>query len=124
MAGGFFAELRERYAGEVACEPRHESWFRPNVERLLESFRVARVAADPAVASAATEPGGWDGLAYYRLHGTPRIYYSAYPPEFLRDVERRIAAMARPGADLWCIFDNTAEGHAVPNALEVLRGVG
>jgi hypothetical protein len=24
---------------------------------------------------------------------------------------------------LWCIFDNTAEGHSVPNALEVLRGV-
>jgi uncharacterized protein YecE (DUF72 family) len=44
---------------------------------------VARVAADPAVVPEAVRPGGWTGLVYYRLHGSPRIYYSAYAPEYL-----------------------------------------
>ena len=46
--------------------------------------RIARVAADPAVVPAAGEPGGWDGLVYYRLHGSPKVYYSAYPEDTSR----------------------------------------
>ena len=39
--------------------------------RCSTDLRVARVAADPAKVPAAAEPGGWRGLAYYRLHGSP-----------------------------------------------------
>jgi uncharacterized protein YecE (DUF72 family) len=59
---------------------------------------------------------------YLRLHGAPTIYYSSYPPEFLHKVEARLARCQERGADAWCIFDNTASGAAVPNALDVLRG--
>ena len=41
------------------------------------------MAADPAPVPGADEPGGWRGLSYYRLHGSPRIYYSAYSAEYL-----------------------------------------
>jgi uncharacterized protein YecE (DUF72 family) len=51
------------------------------------------------------------------------VYYSRYPPEVLRQVEARIAALTRGGADCWCIFDNTAAFAAVPNALEVMRAL-
>jgi hypothetical protein len=74
----FLERLRGRTQGDVACEPRHRSWFTAEAERLLSEFRIARVAADPAVVPAAAEPGGWPGLAYHRLHGSPRMYHSPY----------------------------------------------
>ena len=69
----FFASLRDRFDGDVALEPRHASWFEPAADRLITRYRVARVAADPSVVPAAAEPGGWNGFAYYRLHGSPRF---------------------------------------------------
>ena len=42
VAQQFFAMLRRRYAGAVACEPRHRSWFHPGPEQLCDRFRIAR----------------------------------------------------------------------------------
>jgi uncharacterized protein YecE (DUF72 family) len=122
VVADFLPRLRARFPCMLALEGRHPTWFSDAATELLRAHGVTRVMADPP----AGQPGPHvptTNATYIRLHGTPRIYYSAYPPEFLRDVEQRIAAMAQSGADLWCIFDNTAEGHSVPNALEVLRGV-
>ena len=119
-ADAFFAALRARYAGAVAAEPRHASWFTAEAERLLTAWHVARVAADPARVPAAAEPGGWPGTVYYRLHGSPRTYYSAYDAAFLDALAPRLLA-APAGA--WCVFDNTALGAATVNALELLDRV-
>ncbi len=96
LAAGFLAALRDRFEGDVAFEPRHASWFAPAPERLLTEYRVARVAADPAVVPAAAEPGGWNGLVYYRLHGSPEIYYSDYPDESLRALAETLASAPEP----------------------------
>jgi len=122
VAGAFFAAVRERFAGAVVCEPRHASWFTPAANRLLEDARVARVAADPAVVPAASEPGGRGGLVYYRLHGSPQMYYSTYSDAYLDDLTDQLCA-APATAPVWCIFDNTARGAATANALDVLRRV-
>jgi uncharacterized protein YecE (DUF72 family) len=105
-------DLLGRLAGHrVVVEPRHASWFEDDVDGVLAAHEVARVAADPAVAPSAGEPGGWDGLRYFRLHGSPVTYRSRYDDAFLRGVARHL----RPGD--WCIFDNTAAGEALGNAL-------
>lgn len=122
VAEEFFGGLRDRFDGLVAFEPRHASWFETEAERLVAGYQVARVAADPAVVPAAAEPGGWDGLVYYRLHGTPRVYYSDYPEERLEAVAKTLTAAAR-SAEVWCIFDNTAAFAAPANALDVLDRV-
>lgn len=112
----FFRELRDRYDGGLACEPRHPAWFSTQAEALLRDVRIARVAADPSVVPEAIKPGGWDGLAYYRLHGSPRTYYSAYEDARLE----RFSSLLGHEATVrraWCIFDNTAMGAALPNAL-------
>ncbi|MGQ9367750.1 DUF72 domain-containing protein [Azospirillum sp. ST 5-10] len=116
VAAAFFATLRRRFAGDVVCEPRHPSWFAPQPERLLADHRVARVAADPPPAPGADVPGGWDRLVYVRLHGAPEMYHSPYGADALD----RIAALLRADAaarPVWCIFDNTALGHAAADAL-------
>ncbi len=115
-AGAFFAVLRARFAGSAVCEPRHPSWFAAEPDQLLRDFRIARVAADPSVTVVAMEPGGWDGLVYFRLHGSPRVYYSEYGDEALDRIARRLAA-AGVNRARWCIFDNTAAGAATINAL-------
>src|SRR5262245_37560136 len=66
LARTFFAALRQRFRGSVVCEPRHASWFAPEVETMLADFEVARVAGDPAVVPDAAVPGGWTVLRYYR----------------------------------------------------------
>lgn len=120
VANAFFTALRERFNGEVACEPRHPSWFAPEAEKFLREFRVARVAADPAPVPAGEEPGGWTGLVYYRLHGSPRMYYSAYSTSYLNALTQKLI-MASRSAQTWCIFNNTASGAAIENALTVLQ---
>jgi uncharacterized protein YecE (DUF72 family) len=120
VAGRFLEMLRARFAGEVAFEPRHASWFAGDAEALLKEHRVARVAADPAVVPSASKPGGWPGLIYYRLHGSPVMYTSAYDPARLSALAEELAETACT-ASAWCIFDNTKLGAAVTDALRVLQ---
>jgi uncharacterized protein YecE (DUF72 family) len=115
----FFADLRSRTARPVACEPRHPSWFAAEVDELLIGHQVARVAADPARVPEAAEPGGWRGLTYYRLHGSPRMYYSSYSEEYLDALAVRLDAEAVAEREVWCIFDNTTLGAATRNALDL-----
>lgn len=117
VAGAFFQALRDRFDGPIACEPRHASWFESDADALLRAFRVARVAADPMRHPLAGTPGGWPELAYWRLHGSPRMYYSAYEEPWLASLAARL--LASPAADLWCVFDNTTSGAAAADALRL-----
>jgi uncharacterized protein YecE (DUF72 family) len=121
VAKAFFSELRERFGGSVALEPRHDSWFTSQSEKMLHKYKIARVAADPVPAKVsaqtAAEPGGDGSLVYYRLHGSPQIYYSDYSAAQLNALAKRLRAAHKSGAEVWCIFDNTALGHATQNAL-------
>ncbi len=110
-AESFLALLRRVHAGEVVFEPRHQSWFEVTPEAMFTAYRVGRVAADPACCSDAAKPGGWPGLRYWRLHGSPKMYFSAYG-------ETRLEALAPEfKTDDWCIFDNTASGAAIEDAM-------
>lgn len=116
----FLQALRERFAGEVVCEARHPTWFTAEGEALLQEFRIARVAADPSLLPEAGRPGGWTGLAYFRLHGSPRMYYSAYSPDFLASLAQTLRETACR-AQVWCIFNNTAAGAAIGDALRLME---
>ncbi len=114
----FFATLRRRWPGAVACEPRHAAWFEPQVDALLMRHRIARVAADPAPHPGAGTPAGEPMLRYWRRHGAPRIYYSAYDDDALRALADAVAGTTAKDAEAWVIFDNTAQGCATPNAVD------
>ncbi len=116
-AESFFDALGAATPASIACEPRHRSWFEPAADKLLARKKIARVAADPSPVSAAGLPGGWQGLEYWRLHGSPQIYRSRYSAEAL---DRYAAHLASGPADAsWCIFDNTASSAALGNALDL-----
>ena len=116
IAGIFFAMLRRRLPVPLACEPRHASWFDPRVDALWQRFEVTRIAADPARVPEAARAGGAGPWRYWRWHGSPRIYYSAYDDAALQVLAGAVRTAARAGRSAWCIFDNTAHGHAVADA--------
>lgn len=118
--GEFLELLRERTDVAVACEPRHASWGSMAADDLLTSLRIARVMADPVRVPGSEDPGGWTGMTYYRLHGSPRVYWSSYAEEFLDTMAHRIEEDRADGRDVWCIFDNTAQGAATTNGLWLL----
>jgi uncharacterized protein YecE (DUF72 family) len=119
----FLADLRRRHSGPVALEARHDSWFEAQADDLLRVHEVARVLADPVLFDAGRAPGGWHGLVYLRLHGSPRVYYSSYEGGLLERLVERIAQESAAADKIWCIFDNTASGAAIENALYTSRAV-
>ena len=126
VAGRFFGRLGEAFDGAVVCEPRHRSWFTSQADQLLARCEVARAAVDPAKWPYSEHPGGWAGAStarrpavfYFRWHGSPRTYWSAYDEAWLRE-RAQVLAQLPAHAERWCIFDNTAAGAALPNALQL-----
>lgn len=118
VASTFFDALRARFPDtSIACEPRHASWGAPDAEALLRAADIARVAADPPRFASDAQPGG-AGPAYWRWHGSPRLYYDGY------DDARLTALAGRLSAGDWVVFDNTAHGHATANALRLRELLG
>lgn len=117
----FVGRLRASFAGNLVCEPRHASWFTADVDAFLVEQRISRVATDPKPHPNAGTPGGWTGLVYYRLHGSPKMYYSAYSQEVIAEAAETLGNQAEAGQAAWCIFDNTAAFAATGDALSTLK---
>ena len=124
VTAAFFTDVTQRLGPAIVCEPRHPSWFEDAAEQLLRDHAVARVAADPAIHPRAAEPGGWAGLSYFRLHGSPVIYRSSYDPAALAHLHDAMVMAGATGAECWTIFDNTASGAALANALQLIALFG
>jgi uncharacterized protein YecE (DUF72 family) len=135
VAERFLSTLREVREGPDVLEARHESWFGDGPDALLAEHRVARVAADPPRAEADGRPGGFEGLAYFRLHGDPRTYYSPYRPGAEEDCGEgggpevglegwagRLREAHERADEVWCVFDNTAAGEGTGDAL-AMQGI-
>jgi uncharacterized protein YecE (DUF72 family) len=115
----FLNVVRKVYEGPLVCEPRHATWFSPAVVSLLDRYRVARVAADPPPVPEASAPAGWPHLAYFRLHGSPRTYWSRYDENSIATLAMTVRRLAMT-AEVWCVFDNTASGSAIENARDLV----
>jgi len=124
VADRFFTAFRAHWPGALVCEPRHPSCFTGEGDALLAEHRAGRVGADPGCVPAAAEPGGSPEAVYWRLHGSPRTYYSAYPRDVLAAMARSVEGAQARSSQVWCIFDNTALGEAARDAAELARLVG
>ena len=114
----FLDVVRKVYNGPMVCEPRHATWFSSAVASLLDRYRISRVAADPPPVPEATVPAGWPRLVYFRLHGSPRKYWSRYDEHSIATLAATVRSAATAEA-VWCMFDNTASGAAIENAWEL-----
>lgn len=124
VARAFVRRLRSAHPGDVVWEPRHPSWFAAPAGELLLEYGMARVDADPPPCPVGDSPTALGRVLYHRLHGSPRMYYSEYSNAQLDALAARFRALMTPSPRrrlrLWCMFDNTAHGAALPNALELI----
>lgn len=112
--------VRRQWRGALVCEPRHLSWGALAATTFFHDLGIVRVVADPERMPVEGD-GARQDLAYFRLHGSPRVYWSAYDEAALVAWAARIRSAAPHAAERWVIFDNTAAGHALHNALRMRR---
>ena len=117
----FLTLFRRHFEGGAVLEPRHVTWFDPLVERLLHDFNIGRAGSDPALCAQAAQPSRDSAIAYRRLHGSPRMYYSNYDEAYLGTLARAVEKPGVGALESWCIFDNTAHGFATTNALRLIE---
>jgi len=115
VAAVFLDTLRASYDGALVCEPRHPSWLENEARDLLASHGIGLV--NTLVPEAVKEPGPAAVPLYVRLHGAPRRYYSAYTGEQLAQLTEFL--QLNPRHQRFVVFDNTASGAAVKNAMEL-----
>lgn len=115
----FFSYLRSSSGTAIMLEPRHLSWTAHSARTILDRYQVGLVFADPNPL-AQSEPATLGDTVYLRLHGSPVIYRSSYSDSYLDAVSQRLAALRANGKNVWCIFDNTANGAATRNAVDLL----
>ena len=108
-----FKMMRNSDNGPIVVEPRHKSWTSPEAMKLLKNYGIDRVFADPAPVWQANDFE--KPPRYVRLHGKPKIYYSSYTDQEIKSFSELLAP------DSWCVFDNTASGAAIENALTMLE---
>lgn len=105
--------MREADPGQIVIEVRHKSWASAEAKDLLKRYAIDRVLADPAPVWPADDFA--EPPRYVRLHGKPKIYYSSYTGDEIESFSTLLAPNS------WCVFDNTASGAAIENALTVLE---
>lgn len=98
----------------------NQSWWRPQVFAALQQKGIGFCGVSyPGLPAEAVT-----GLpfAYYRFHGVPKLYYSAYTTEFIERIAAQLSAPATKEAYVY--FNNTASAAALANArfLQTLAG--
>jgi uncharacterized protein YecE (DUF72 family) len=98
-------------------EFRHPSWFDAETADLLAAHDVANAISD------AERWPLWDAvttdLVYIRLHGKPHCYLSPYSTDAIAEWAARIREWQAQGRAVQVYFDNTMQGAAVDNAIEL-----
>jgi len=94
-------------------EFRHSSWWKRSVYSTLASHGISFCGIShptlPAEAIVNTP------VVYYRFHGVPKLYYSAYDSQQLRQVVDAIKK-TRTAKKVFIYFNNTASTAAITNA--------
>ena len=89
--------------------------LRPSTPSVDPAVLMGVPVTPPTSETPAAEPGGWTGFSYWRLHGSPQMYWSAYGPDRVDDLAGRLASA--PQQPAWVFFDNTTSGAAAADAL-------
>lgn len=97
-----------------AFEFRHDSWFVPEVARLMERYGFSMCISDsPHLPSTDTVTADF---IYLRFHGSQSLYSSKYTDEELTSWAEKAQAWLRKGISVYAYFNNDVSGYAIENA--------
>lgn len=99
-------------------EFRHVSWWNEDVYKKLGKNKITFSGiSHPRLPDDFIENAF---LFYYRMHGVPRLYQSAYAASFLKEIVEAIKSSAKI-KKAFIYFNNTMGGTAIKNAKEVIE---
>ncbi len=104
------SQMDIRYKNVI--EFRHISWWRKEVFAALQKAEI--VFCGVSYPGLINNPVTDLPISYYRFHGVPKLYHSAYEESFLQRIAQEIAGSITKEAYLY--FNNTASGAAIENA--------
>ncbi len=103
----------------LAFEFRHRSWCDEKIYNLLKKYKVAWVIADsPFYPKSEIVTADF---VYIRLHGSKILFASKYTKKELSSLAQKIKKWLKLDLDVYCYFNNDAQGYAVENAKELLK---
>jgi uncharacterized protein YecE (DUF72 family) len=103
----------------VALEFRHDSWFTPEVCRLLEAHGAALCLADsPRRRTPEWRTAGWGFLRFHEGRASPPPCYGR---RALKTWAERLAGMWKPDEDVFAYFNNDHRACAVRDAVVFAR---
>jgi uncharacterized protein YecE (DUF72 family) len=117
-----FEEFLQSLPGKhkYVFEFRDESWFVPEVYRLLHAHKAAFCIHDFADMKVPHEIT--TNFTYIRFHGpTGAKYFGSYSSAQMREWAERIAGWSQRLSTVYVYFNNDPGGEAVKNALELKR---
>ena len=107
IAGSMYKEFKN------VIEFRDPSWWKPAVFNRLKKEKIIFCGIDyPGLPN---DPVITNKIAYYRFHGNPRLYYSAYKRNHLKRIADLISGNKKV-AEAIIFFNNTATAAAIKNA--------
>ena len=100
-------------------EFRHPSWFSLDVYNLFRRYKNLSFSMidSPDWPNVNKVIGGF---VYIRMHGKRRLYGSNYSKKELKELGSKIKKYLGKGLDVYCYFNNDANGFAVKNAKQLL----
>ena len=102
----------------IALEFRHQSWLNKKNYELLKKYNVAWVVADsPRYPRADVITANF---VYIRMHGSKIMFGSKYTKEEIKNLKLKIKNWLK-NSDVYCYFNNDAQGFAIENAKELLK---
>ncbi|MEW6407431.1 MAG: DUF72 domain-containing protein [Patescibacteria group bacterium] len=114
-----FLRLLKKYKIRQAFEFRDESWFCEEIFYLLKKYNYALVLADSPRYPLAEKITA--DFVYVRFHGSKALFSSNYTKSELQNWAKKIKKWQKQKLDIYCYFNNDAQGYAVKNAKELAR---
>jgi uncharacterized protein YecE (DUF72 family) len=106
------------------AEFRHPSWWEADPQRLLARHNIAFVVQSyPPLLELPDEVVANTAVLYYRFHGVPELYKSAYHPEFLANIAKQVKAAGQVRQAYLC-FNNGIGGVGTHDARQVQALLG
>ena len=103
------------HSWKIAVEFRNRSWYTPEVNTLLQWYRVAYVLHDMPASASPLDPFN-DEVVYLRFHGPEGNYRGSYADEFLAEYASYVNDWLKEGKTVYTYFNNTM-GSALQNLM-------
>ena len=101
-------------------EFRHPSWFSPEVYQFFKKHKKLSFCIIDSPRWPTTNEIAGD-FVYIRMHGGKILYGSNYSEKELKQLADKIKEYLDQSLDVYCYFNNDAQGFAVKNAKQLLK---